>query len=120
MRSSCATRPSSSRSCSTPSPAHCSSSAAIQETASAASSAFGGPGKVLEYLGRYTHRVAISNHRIQAVEDGNVRFSWRDRRDGDAVKAMTVSAEEFIRRFLLHALPRSFMRIRSFGFLANR
>jgi predicted Zn-ribbon and HTH transcriptional regulator len=81
---------------------------------------FGGPQKVLEYLGRYTHRVAISNHRIQAVENGDVRFSYRDRRDGDTVKAMTIRAEEFIRRFLLHALPPSFMRIRHFGFLANR
>ena len=81
---------------------------------------FGGPHKVLDYLGRYTHRVAISNHRIQAVEGGDVRFSYRDRSDGDTVKAMTVPAEEFIRRFLLHALPPSFMRIRHFGFLANR
>lgn len=81
---------------------------------------FGGPKKVLDYLGRYTHRVAISNHRIRAVKDGNVTFSYRDRRDGDTVKVMTVPAEEFIRRFLLHALPASFMRIRHFGFLANR
>lgn len=64
--------------------------------------------------------VAISNHRIQAVEDGNVTFAYRDRRDGDAVKAMTVPGTEFVRRFLLHALPPSFMRIRHFGFLANR
>jgi predicted Zn-ribbon and HTH transcriptional regulator len=81
---------------------------------------FGGPRKVLDYLGRYTHRVAISNHRLRAIEDGNVTFSYRDRSDGDTLKAMTVTAEEFIRRFLLHALPRSFMRIRHFGFLANR
>lgn len=81
---------------------------------------FGGPHKVLDYLGRYTHRVAIANHRIQAVKDGNVTFLYRDRSDGDRVKAMTVPAEEFIRRFLLHALPPSFMRIRHFGFLANR
>jgi hypothetical protein len=81
---------------------------------------FGGPWKVLDYLGRYTHRVAISNHRILDVRDGGVKFSYRDRADGDKVKAMTLKAEEFIRRFLLHALPPSFMRIRHFGFLANR
>jgi len=81
---------------------------------------FGGPQKVLDYLGRYTHRVAIANHRIRRVEDGNVIFSYRDRSDGDKAKAMTVPAVEFIRRFLLHALPPSFMRIRHFGFLANR
>ena len=67
-----------------------------------------------------THRVAIANHRILALEDGNVTFSYRDRRDGDSLKSLTVPAEEFIRRFLLHALPASFMRIRHFGFLANR
>lgn len=81
---------------------------------------FGGPAKVLDYLGRYTHRVAIANHRIRAVQEGNVTFSYRDRRDGDKLKSITVPAEEFIRRFLLHALPASFMRIRHFGFLANR
>lgn len=81
---------------------------------------FGGPAKVLDYLGRYTHRVAIANHRILNVQDGNVTFSYRDRRDGDSLKSLTVPAEEFIRRFLLHALPASFMRIRHFGFLANR
>ncbi|MFC1679219.1 IS91 family transposase [Elusimicrobiota bacterium] len=81
---------------------------------------FGGPQKVLDYLGRYTHRVAIANHRIRSIKDGHVTFSYRDRSDGDKAKAMTVPAEEFIRRFLLHALPTSFMRIRHFGFLANR
>lgn len=81
---------------------------------------FGGPWKVLDYLGRYTHRVAISNHRILDVRDGNVKFTYRDRADGDKVKTMILRAEEFIRRFLLHALPPSFMRIRHFGFLANR
>ena len=81
---------------------------------------FGGPRKVLDYLGRYTHRVAIANHRIQSVKDGSVTFAYRDRSDDDRIKAMTVPAEEFIRRFLLHALPASFMRIRHFGFLANR
>lgn len=81
---------------------------------------FGGPKKVLDYLGHYTHRVAISNHRIQAVTNGNVTFAYHDRRDGDTVKTMTIPGEEFIRRFMLHALPPSFMRIRHFGFLANR
>lgn len=81
---------------------------------------FGGPAKVLDYLGRYTHRVAISNHRIRAVQDGKVTFSYRDRADGDSLKTLTLPAEEFIRRFLLHALPPSFKRIRHFGFLANR
>lgn len=81
---------------------------------------FGGPRKVLDYLGRYTHRVAIANHRIQSIKDGNVTFAYRDRGEGDRIKAMTIPAEEFIRRFLLHALPTSFMRIRHFGFLANR
>lgn len=81
---------------------------------------FGGPRKVLDYLGRYTHRVAISNHRIRAIEGGNVTFSYRDRTDGNTVKVLTVSAEEFIQRFLLHSLPSGFVRIRHFGFLANR
>lgn len=81
---------------------------------------FAGPKKVLDYLGRYTHRVAISNYRILAVENGSVTFSYRDRRDGNKRKVMTLKAEEFIRRFLLHTLPASFMRIRHFGFLANR
>ncbi|PCI39205.1 MAG: IS91 family transposase [Elusimicrobia bacterium] len=81
---------------------------------------FGGPRKVLDYLARYTHRVAISNHRIKAINDHGVTFSYRDRRDGDKTKVMTVAPHEFIRRFLLHAIPTSFMRIRHFGFLANR
>jgi len=81
---------------------------------------FNGPNKVLDYLGRYTHRVAISNHRIVKVQDGLVTFRYRDRRDGDKCKQMTISAQEFIRRFLLHILPDSFMRIRHYGFLANR
>ena len=79
---------------------------------------FGGPQKVLEYLGRYTHRVAISNHRLLAMEDGQVSFSWKDYRDGKK-KQMTVPAEEFIRRFLLHSLPPGFQRIRYYGWLAN-
>jgi hypothetical protein len=75
---------------------------------------------VLDYLGRYTHRVALSNDRILSVENGQVTLSYRDRRDGDRKKTMTLEAQEFIRRFLLHVLPDGFMRIRHFGFLANR
>jgi hypothetical protein len=81
---------------------------------------FGSPQTVLDYLGRYTHRVALSNNRILAVENGQVSFSYRDRRDKDRLKSKTLDAEEFIRRFLLHILPEGFMRIRHFGFLANR
>ena len=81
---------------------------------------FGGPEKVIEYLGRYTHRVAISNHRIVDVADGNVTFRWRDYRRANRSRTMTLRAEEFIRRFLLHVLPDRFVRIRHFGFLANR
>ena len=80
---------------------------------------FGGPQHVLEYLERYTHRVAISNRRLLALEDGRVSFQWKDYRDGQQQKVMTVSAEEFIRRFLQHALPPGFQRIRYYGFLAN-
>ena len=81
---------------------------------------FAGPEQVLEYLGRYTHRVAITNNRIKKVENGMVTFTYRDRRDNDAVKETTVAATEFIRRFLLHTLPGGFMKIRYFGFLAHR
>ncbi len=81
---------------------------------------FGGPEKVLDYLGRYTHRVAISNNRILNVKNGIVMFSFRDRRDGNKRTFMSLPAEEFIRRFLLHSLPAGFVRIRHFGFLANR
>jgi hypothetical protein len=81
---------------------------------------FGGPQHVLEYLGRYTHRVAISNRRLLALEQGQVSFSWKDYRDKQQPqKVMTVSAEEFIRRFLQHSLPPGFQRIRYYGFLAN-
>jgi len=80
---------------------------------------FGGPQQVLQYLGRYTHRVAISNRRLLALADGQVSFQWKDYRDQQQQKVMTVSAEEFIRRFLLHALPPRFQRIRYYGFLAN-
>lgn len=81
---------------------------------------FAGPEQVLDYLGRYTHRVAISNHRIVNVEEGKVTFKYRDRKDNDTLKEMTLEADEFIRRFLLHVLPGGFMHIRHFGFLANR
>jgi len=80
---------------------------------------FGGPDQVLDYLGRYTHRVAISNDRLVRLEDGKVTFRWKDYRHGNKQKLMTLKAEEFIRRFLLHVLPSGFVRIRHFGFLAN-
>ena len=79
-----------------------------------------GPEKVLEYLGRYTHRVAISNYRIKSFEDGKVVFTWKDRAQNDAIKEMTLDVVEFIRRFLLHVLPRGFKKIRHFGFLSPR
>jgi putative transposase len=81
---------------------------------------FGGPRHVLGYLGRYTHRVAITNHRLVAFERNRVTFRWKDYAHGNKKRMMTLSAEEFLRRFLLHVLPRGFVRIRSFGFLANR
>ena len=80
---------------------------------------FGGPQQVLEYLGRYTHRVAISNERLVALQDGQVSFRWKDYRQPEKPKMMTVSAAEFIRRFLLHALPPGFRRIRYYGLMAN-
>jgi hypothetical protein len=80
---------------------------------------FGGPGQVLDYLGRYTHRVAISNPRLLAVDDAHVTFAWKDYRQPHHPKRMTLDAEQFIRRFLLHALPPSFQRIRHYGLLAN-
>jgi hypothetical protein len=79
----------------------------------------GGPEQVLAYLGRYTHRVAIANSRLIKLEDGCISFRWRDYRHGAHNKVMTLAAEEFIRRFLLHALPDGFQRIRHYGFLAN-
>jgi hypothetical protein len=81
---------------------------------------FAGPRRLLDYLGRYTHRVAISNHRILDCRDGQVRFHYRDRRDGDRRKTARLPAEEFLRRFLTHVLPDGFMRIRHYGLLANR
>jgi hypothetical protein len=81
---------------------------------------FGSPRTVLDYLGRYTHRVALSKDRIAKVENREVTLSYRDRKDGDRKKTMILEAHEFIRRFLLHVLPDGFMRIRHFGFRANR
>ena len=81
---------------------------------------FGSPHTVLDYLGRYTHRVALSNERILKIENEEVTLSYRDRKNCDRKKSMTLDAQEFIRRFLLHILPDGFMRIRHFGFLANR
>ena len=81
---------------------------------------FGGPEYALQYLGRYTHRVAISNHRLVSFADGQVTFRWRDSAHHNEQKLMTLSLDEFLRRFLLHLLPKGFVRIRNFGFLANR
>jgi hypothetical protein len=81
---------------------------------------FGGPKQVLEYLGRYTHRVAISNNRLHEFNDGAVTFAWKDYRHESRNKTMTLDAHEFIRRFLLHVLPSGFQRIRHYGLLANR
>ena len=81
---------------------------------------FAGPAPVLESLGRYTHRVALSHHRLVDHGEGRVRFRWKDDADHDRVKVMTLEVDEFLRRFLLHVVPRGFMRIRHFGLLANR
>jgi Putative transposase/Transposase zinc-binding domain len=81
---------------------------------------FGGPQYVLHYLGRYTHRVAISNHRLVSFIDGQVTFRWRDSAHQNELKLLTLAVDEFLRRFLLHILPRGFVRIRNFGFLAHR
>ena len=81
---------------------------------------FGGPEQVLAYLGRYTHRVAISNHRLLKLENGQVAFRWKDYARGNQQRSMTLKTNEFIRRFLLHVLPRGFQRLRQFGLLANR
>jgi hypothetical protein len=80
---------------------------------------FGGPEQVLEYLGRYTHRVAISNERLVGMADGQVSFEWKDYRDGSKCKTMTVTAGEFIHRFMQHTLPPGFQRIRHYGLMAN-
>ncbi len=81
---------------------------------------FGGPQQVLKYLARYTHRVAISNQRLVALHDGLVSFRWKDYAQSGQPAIMTLRATEFIRRFLLHVLPKGFVKIRQFGFLANR
>ena len=81
---------------------------------------FGGPEQVLRYLGRYTHRIAISNARLTSLTDGVVRFRWKDYADRGRTKTMALGVDEFLRRFLLHVLPRGFVRIRHFGLLANR
>jgi Putative transposase/Transposase zinc-binding domain len=81
--------------------------------------AFGGPEQVIRYLGRYTHRIAISNHRLVAFDGDRVTFRWRDYAHGNKQRLMTVCAVEFIRRFLVHVLPKGFVRIRHFGFMAN-
>ncbi len=81
---------------------------------------FGGPEYVLQYLGRYTHRVAISNHRLVSFADGQVTFLWRDSAPNNEQKPMILPLDKFLRRFLLHILPQGFVRIRNFGFLANR
>jgi hypothetical protein len=81
---------------------------------------FGGPERVLDYLGRYTHRVAISNNRLLDMKDGQVTFSYKDYKHEQEKKVMTLSADEFLRRFLLHVLPDGFQRIRHYGLLGNR
>jgi Putative transposase/Transposase zinc-binding domain len=81
---------------------------------------FAGPQQVLDYVGRYTHRVAISNNRLIDIDNGRVKFHWKDYRDHSKIKVMDLEADEFIRRFLLHVLPEGFQRIRYYGFLANR
>ena len=81
---------------------------------------FGGAEHVLNYLARYTHRVAISNHRLISFKDDQVSFRWKDYAAGGKQKVMTVSADEFLRRFLIHVLPKGLVRIRHFGLFANR
>lgn len=81
---------------------------------------FAGSQQVLDYVGRYTHRVAISNNRLMDIDNGRVKFHWKDYRDNSEIKVMDLDADEFIRRFLLHVLPEGFQRIRYYGFLANR
>lgn len=91
-----------------------------QEWVVYAKQAFGGPTQALRYLGRYTHRVAISNHRLLAFDGERVTFRWKDYAHGSQQRTMTLAATEFLRRFFLHVLPRGFVRIRHFGYLANR
>src|ERR1700730_13407042 len=80
---------------------------------------FAGPAQVLDYVGRYTHRVAISNNRLLSMDNGKVGFRWKDYRDGNRQKTMTLDGGEFIRRFLIHVLPDRFHRVRYYGFLGN-
>ena len=80
---------------------------------------FGGPGQVLQYLGRYTHKVAITHHRIRSIENNEVTFSYKDYRDGSKMKEMSLPSQEFLRRFEQHILPKGFVKIRSYGFLKN-
>ncbi len=81
---------------------------------------FGGPKQVIEYLGRYTHKVAVSNHRIKKLENGKVTFGYKDYSDNSLQKEMSLDATEFLRRFCLHILPKGFRKIRHYGFLSNR
>jgi len=81
---------------------------------------FGGPLQVIEYLGRYTHKIAISNHRITGIDNDTVRFAYKDYRQNGDPKQMTLDATEFIRRFALHILPRGFVRIRHYGILSSK
>jgi len=81
---------------------------------------FGGASQVIEYLGRYTHKIAISNHRIQSIENENIVFNYKDYGDGGKVKTMTLRATEFLRRFCLHILPKGFRKIRHYGILSSR
>jgi hypothetical protein len=81
---------------------------------------FGGAGQVIEYLGRYTHKIAISNHRLQSIDAGKVVFNYKDYGDCGKVKTMTISAPEFLRRFCLHILPKGFRKIRHYGILSSR
>ena len=81
---------------------------------------FAGPKQIVEYLGRYTHRIAISNHRILSIDNGEIIFTYKDRQNDNKTEKMTLSSDEFIRRFLLHVLPHRFMKIRYYGFLANK
>jgi hypothetical protein len=81
---------------------------------------FAGPKQVINYLGQYTHRIAISNYRLIKMKDGKIHFRYRDRQDNNKKKVMVLDVKEFMRRFLLHVLPKGFVRIRHFGFLASR
>jgi hypothetical protein len=93
--------------------------AALPDWVVYAKAPFAGPKQVLAYLSRYTHRVAISNYRLVELSEGRVTFRYKDRQNGDAQRLMTLPADEFIRRFMLHRLPKGFVRIRHYGFLAN-